>query len=104
MKLPTLEEVIKKNDRLNYLMKNVPRCEECDSEQVQLTHYKSSPARWKCRKCNHQFISEPLTELDSVMYEFATIEYDYHIHPDAAKRIINLFEILYNRKTYEDER
>lgn len=40
-----------------------------------------------------------LTELDWVEYEFGTIEYDYQIHPIAAKRIRELFKRLFERKT-----
>ena len=36
-----------------------------------------------------------LTPLDWVMYEFATIQYDFNVHPKAAERIISLFERLY---------
>ena len=39
---------------------------------------------------------DDVTPLEWIEYEFATIEYDYKIHPDAAKRIIKLFERLYN--------
>ena len=39
---------------------------------------------------------DELTELDWVLYEFATIEYDFRIHPVAARRIEALFERLYN--------
>ena len=41
---------------------------------------------------------ENLTELVWVRYEFATIQYDYNILADAAKRIDTLFERLYNAK------
>lgn len=40
---------------------------------------------------------EQMTDLDWVEYEFATIEYDFQIHPTAAKRIRALFERLYER-------
>ena len=39
---------------------------------------------------------EEASELDWAGYEFATIEYDYKIHPEAAKRIQQLFVRLYN--------
>ena len=34
------------------------------------------------------------TELDWVMYEFSTIAYDFRIHPEAARRIEELFKRL----------
>ena len=37
-----------------------------------------------------------VTELEWAEYEFETIEYDYQIHPKAAKIIRNLFKRLYN--------
>lgn len=39
------------------------------------------------------------TKLDWAEYEFATIEYDYRIHPDAAKRIRQIFKALYGQET-----
>lgn len=38
---------------------------------------------------------EALTELDWAEYEFATIEYDYNIHANAANSIRAIFERLY---------
>lgn len=38
---------------------------------------------------------DSLTELDWAEYQFATIEYDYHIHPDAARSIRAIFEQLH---------
>ena len=38
-----------------------------------------------------------ITELDCVEYEFSTIEYDFQIHPIAAKRIRELFKRLYEK-------
>lgn len=38
---------------------------------------------------------EALTGLDWAEYEFATIEYDYNIHPNAANSIRAIFERLY---------
>lgn len=38
---------------------------------------------------------DKLNAYDWAMYEFATIEYDYKIHPDAARRIVELFKQLY---------
>ncbi len=35
-----------------------------------------------------------VTPIEWVEYEFATIEYDYKIHPEAAKRIMALFKRL----------
>lgn len=40
---------------------------------------------------------DSLSELDWAKYEFATIEYDFKIHPDAAKRIRKLFERLHEQ-------
>lgn len=37
-----------------------------------------------------------VTEREWVEYEFSTIEYDYQVHPEAAKRIRLLFDRLYN--------
>ena len=34
------------------------------------------------------------TELDWVMYEFSTIAYDFRIHPEASRRIQELFKRL----------
>lgn len=38
---------------------------------------------------------EDVTELGWVEYEFATIECDYRIHPDAARAINRMFKRLY---------
>lgn len=38
---------------------------------------------------------EDMTALDWAEYEFDTIEYDYKIHPEAAKAIRSLFKRLY---------
>ena len=38
-----------------------------------------------------------LTELDAVEYVFSTIEYDFKIHPIAAKQIRELFKRLYEK-------
>ena len=40
---------------------------------------------------------ESLTELDWFRYEFATLEYDYKIHPDAARSIEKMFERMYDK-------
>ena len=40
-------------------------------------------------------IEPEMSSLDWAMYEFATIEYDYRIHPHAARRIEKLFENIY---------
>lgn len=37
---------------------------------------------------------DDVTPLEWAKYEFATIEYDYKVHPEAAKRILNLLERL----------
>ena len=37
-----------------------------------------------------------VTELDWAEYEFGTVEYDYNIHPQAARVIRTLFKRLYN--------
>lgn len=39
-----------------------------------------------------------LTELDWAEYEFATIEYDFRIHPIAAERIRHLFKRLHDKR------
>ncbi len=39
---------------------------------------------------------DDVTPLEWAEYEFATIEYDYKVHPDAAKSILNIFKRLYN--------
>lgn len=39
---------------------------------------------------------EAMTQLDWAEYEFATIEYDFRIHADAAKAIRNIFKRLYD--------
>jgi len=41
---------------------------------------------------------EDMTPLDWAEYEFATIEYDYKIHPEAARRIRELLERVYFAK------
>jgi hypothetical protein len=38
---------------------------------------------------------EDCTPLDWAEYEFATIEYDYMIQPEAARRIREIFKRLY---------
>ena len=43
---------------------------------------------------NEQTDYDNITELDWVLYEFATIAYDYKIHPEAVRRINELFERL----------
>jgi len=41
-------------------------------------------------------IEEPeMTPLDWAMYEFGTIEYDFQVHPEAARRIEGLFKQIY---------
>ena len=37
---------------------------------------------------------EDVSEREWVEYEFSTIQYDYQLHPDAAKRIQGLFDRL----------
>lgn len=39
---------------------------------------------------------EDATPLDWAEYEFATIEYDYKVHPNAAKAIREIFKRLAN--------
>lgn len=39
---------------------------------------------------------ESMTPLDWAEYEFATIEYDYKIHPGAARAIREIFKRLYD--------
>jgi hypothetical protein len=39
---------------------------------------------------------EGMTQLDWAMYEFATIRYDFRIHPVAADRIEQIFRNLYD--------
>ena len=41
---------------------------------------------------------DELTELDRVLYEFGTVEYDFKIHPVAARNIREMFERLFNSK------
>jgi hypothetical protein len=48
-------------DRLHFLCMNVPRCEKCNADQVQLTYHHDTPARWRCRICKHHFYKEPMT-------------------------------------------
>lgn len=47
-------------------------------------------------RADHEYAG--CTELDWAEYEFATIEYDYKVHPDAARRILELFKKLYEAK------
>ena len=44
-----------------------------------------------------------MTELDWVEYEFATIEYDYRVHAEAARRIRCLFKRLYDSNGVKKE-
>ena len=37
---------------------------------------------------------DDVTEREWVEYEFSTIQYDYQLHPDAARRIQGLFDRL----------
>lgn len=45
-------------NRHEFLCRNVPRCEFCGADQVQLL-LKSMPAEWKCRVCKRHFKHEP---------------------------------------------
>lgn len=40
---------------------------------------------------------ERMTELDWAEYQFATVEYDYNIHPRAAESIRAIFKQLYEK-------
>lgn len=44
--------------RQEAIEKHQPKCPECSSDQVQIK-FKGTPARWKCRRCNGWFTSEP---------------------------------------------
>jgi hypothetical protein len=39
------------------------------------------------------------SQLDIAEYQYATIEYDYRIHPDASKAILKIFENLARRSS-----
>ncbi len=39
---------------------------------------------------------DEMTELDWAEYEFGTVEYDYKVHPEAARIIRLIFKRLYN--------
>lgn len=47
-------------DRLDFLCKNVPLCESCGADQVQLIDWNYPPAPWRCRKCKHGWYHEPI--------------------------------------------
>ena len=44
-----------------------------------------------------------VTPLEWAEYEFATTEYDYKIHPDAAKTIRSIFRRLYGESRTQDQ-
>jgi len=46
--------------RREAIYKHQPECPSCRSKQVQVM-FQQKPARWRCRACKHQFISEPET-------------------------------------------
>jgi transposase-like protein len=41
--------------RREIVEKNIPRCTECASEQVQLVSWYTDQLRYKCRRCKHKF-------------------------------------------------
>jgi ribosomal protein L37AE/L43A len=45
-------------NRQDFLCRNVPRCEFCSADQVQLVQ-KNMPAEWRCRICKRFFTFEP---------------------------------------------
>jgi len=53
-----IDDLMRAADRKDMLCANVPVCEQCHSNQVQLTHT-HAPARWRCRMCKHVFAREP---------------------------------------------
>jgi hypothetical protein len=53
---------VKVETRQNFLMAHAPRCEKCDTFQVQIIRTEA-PAVWKCRICKHRFGFEPPTSL-----------------------------------------
>jgi ribosomal protein L37AE/L43A len=52
-------EITRSADRLDFLCMNVPQCEACNDNQVQLLDHHAQPAMWRCRKCKHRFTHEP---------------------------------------------
>jgi len=54
-----IKELMATADRRDFLCKNVPKCQKCLHEQVQLVGYAEKPASWKCRMCKHWFEFEP---------------------------------------------
>jgi transcription elongation factor Elf1 len=46
--------------RRDFIYRNVPRCQKCNHEQVQIVDT-AKPARWRCRICKHRFEYEPET-------------------------------------------
>lgn len=52
------ESVARDFERFDHLCRNVPSCEPCGSDQVQLMD-RTAPASWRCRMCKHRFQYEP---------------------------------------------
>lgn len=44
--------------RCDAIMRHRPCCPKCRDEQVQIKSM-DPPAKWRCRKCKHRFVSEP---------------------------------------------
>jgi transposase-like protein len=44
--------------RCDAIMTHQPHCPKCETDQVQIKSM-DVPARWRCRRCKHHFVSEP---------------------------------------------
>ena len=54
-----LKEASKLADRREFLCQHVPACACGEKQQIQLIHWHSGPAIWKCRICHKEWTYEP---------------------------------------------
>lgn len=54
------KQIEQSQKRRHYLMRNVPKCPQCPSLQIELVG-SNEPVIWKCRQCNHRWTQNVAT-------------------------------------------